>query len=73
MFDDDFEFRITKLKLEAGDVLVVKVDHILSEEQAQYLSDKVARIFGPQFKVLVIGKDVELSVLTMAEIEARTQ
>jgi hypothetical protein len=61
---DDLEFRIAKLELGSGDVLVVKTDR-----QPQH---EVFRGLVPtHVKVLYIPSDVDLAVLTRKEIEER--
>jgi hypothetical protein len=61
---NDWEFRIAKLDLQEGDVLVVKSD---MEPRHEVIADVVPS----GVKVLYIPNDLELSVLTRAEIEAR--
>jgi hypothetical protein len=62
---DDLELRIARLELEAGDVLVVKTDRKPNHDAIGYLVPAGVR-------VLYITSDVELSVLTKADIESRT-
>ena len=62
----DIEFQIARLELECGDVLVVKAPHPPS-------FDVMRHIVPPGVRVLYIPPDVELSVLTKADIEARAQ
>jgi hypothetical protein len=61
---DDLEFRIARLELEAGDILVVKTDR-------KHNHDVMRSLVPGGVRVLYIPSDVELSVLTKAEIESR--
>lgn len=64
---EDWEFRIAKLELASGDVLVVKT---ASDPGAH---EVLSRLVPPGVKVLYIPPDMELSVLTRAEIEERAR
>lgn len=68
---DDLEYRIAKLKLESGDILILKFDVVLTKEQAARIREDVKHI-APGTKALILDHHAELSVLTRAEIEART-
>lgn len=57
------EFTITKLDAKPGDTLVIRVDHTLTREIADRIRAAVEPNLPELVKVLVIGKDVELSVL----------
>lgn len=59
------EFQIAKLALEAGDILVIKGD------TAPHKCFDIGHILPPNVRVLYIPSDMELSVLTKAEIDAR--
>lgn len=61
---DDLELRIARLELEAGDVLVVKTD-------LKTAHDVLRDLVPAGVRVLYMPSDVELSVLTKAEIEER--
>ena len=72
----ELEYRIGKLELRPGDVVVVKVDRRhLTPEVAQRLHAAVRTALSDdeRNKVLILDAEVELSVLTKAEIEARTK
>lgn len=60
---DDREYQIARLSLEPGDILVVKTDRPKPGHWQDFLPHGV--------RVLFIPNDMELSVLTKAEIEAR--
>jgi len=65
-----FEFRIGRLDLRPGDVLVVKCSGVLSTEMA----GRVARIMRerlPTTPIIIIDRQIDLAVLTKEEIEAR--
>jgi hypothetical protein len=66
------EYRIAKLDVGSGDVLVAKFDDLISMETRRKATDDLRRFVPPGSRVLVIGKDIELSVLTAAEIAERT-
>jgi carbamoylphosphate synthase small subunit len=61
---EDWEFRIAKLQLEEGDILVVKTD-------CPVRHDVLEHIIPRGVKILYVPNDLELSVLTKAEIEAK--
>jgi len=61
---ENWEFRIAKLELEEGDVLIVKGD-------GQVRLDVLAAVLPRGVKILQVPTSLELSVLTKAEIEAR--
>ena len=62
---EDWQYRIAKLHLEEGDILVIKSDRAPQYDWWMPLNMKGVRI-------LYIPTDVDLSVLTRAEIEAKT-
>lgn len=65
------EFEIAKLRLQAGDVLVVRMAPI-THETADAVRESLRPILPAGIKVLIIDNNTELSVLTQAEIEARS-
>ncbi len=58
-----WKFRIARLELEHGDIVVVKSN--------RKPNGSFVELMPPGVKVLFIPEDVELSVMTKAEIEAR--
>jgi hypothetical protein len=62
---------IGNLRLNAGDVLVIKTDRITSADVDKRIRDQVTPLLPQGCKVLVINPGVELSVLTKGEIEAK--
>lgn len=66
---DDLEYRIARLVLRPGDMLVIKIPHALSREQLEQLRVDVERVIG-KVPCLILNHDVDLAVLTSAEIAA---
>ena len=68
---DALDYRIAKLALAAGDILVVRVPRQLSAaQQASVLAD-VKKVLPSGVNAMVIEDGYDLSVLTRADIEAR--
>jgi hypothetical protein len=65
------EFDIAKLRLQAGDVLVVRMKPI-PHDIAERVRESLTPVLPPGIKVLIIDHDTELSVLTQAEIDERS-
>jgi hypothetical protein len=63
---------IGKLDLAPGDILVVKVDRMIPSETADRIAAHVKPKLPDGVQVLVIDPAIELSVLTRAEIDAKT-
>lgn len=63
---------IARLELERGDVLVVKAEHP-NPQRSGIIHEMLSRIVPPGIRILQITPDVELSVLTKAEIDERAQ
>jgi hypothetical protein len=68
---DDIEYRIAKLSLSPGDVLVVAVDRPLDRQTAERMRDHFRSIAPEINRILMVDPSIELSVLTKAEIDAR--
>ena len=66
MSEKDLAFSIAKLELEPGDVLVVK-----GPRPPRH--DAMCRIVPAGVRILYIPPEVELSVLTKKEIDARAE
>lgn len=66
----DLEFQIAKLQLAPGDILVAKFGQGLTFEAAQAVREQFCGAV-PGHRVLIIDCDLDLSVLTRAEIESR--
>lgn len=65
---EDVEYRIAKLELQAGDILVVKVlkpNPPIS--QLQQLADSLKKMVGNTVRVLVIDGQTEVTVVTSSE------
>jgi hypothetical protein len=67
---ENLEFRIAKLSLNPSDVLVIKVDHVISVEMAQRIKKAVLDSIDHR-RIIVLDSQTELAVLTSSEIEAR--
>ena len=65
------EFDIAKLHLGPDDILVCRAKGTLSPQVASAIRDQLLNV-APKQKVMVIDSNLELSILTRAEIEART-
>jgi hypothetical protein len=63
---------IAKLSLGAGDVLVVTVPDLGKPEMLEPLARAIRNSLPDGAKYLILYDHVDLSVLTRAEIEART-
>ncbi len=66
----DIEFKIARLELRPGDVLVVRTKQRLSRAQIDRLADLIKPAIGSH-RCLILDSDTDLAVLTPAEIEAR--
>jgi sarcosine oxidase gamma subunit len=66
----DIDFK--RLRLTPGDILVVRTDRCPSPEEAAALSDQVSACLGAaghgSTKVLVLGPDMSLEVITKTEM-----
>ena len=69
--DRDLEFRIAKLQLAPGDVLVVKSNKRVTPEAIENAKRLMVHVLPPEVRWMFIDPEIELSVLTRAEIEAR--
>ena len=70
---DDLEYRVGKLSLAPGDVLVAKVDTVLSLAQHDYIRQNLSASLPEGVTALVLDSRMDLSVLTKADIDARTE
>lgn len=64
-------YEIAKLRMEPGDVLVIKVHAVLTADVAKKIRDQIANQIPGKAPVILIDKNVDLSLLTRAEIEQR--
>lgn len=71
MTEFDFEYRVGKLALNPGDMLVVKVDTYLTLDMAAQAKRHFERAV-PGTNVIIIERGVDLSVLTAAELAQRS-
>ncbi|MCK1536835.1 MULTISPECIES: hypothetical protein [unclassified Bradyrhizobium] len=68
----DLQLRIAKLALAPDDVLVVKIDRIVSAEAFHRIGKHVRSQLGDaDRKILVIDSQIDLSVITREEILRR--
>lgn len=68
---DDIEFKIARLDLRPGDILVIRCKQHLPMETIA----RMRAAFLPvtkDHKIMVLDGDMDLAVLTAAEIEARS-
>lgn len=65
------EMQIAKLHLELDDVLVVRTDRHVTMEMADRIRHHLLTILPEGARVLIVNPDIELSVLTRSEIDAR--
>ena len=63
---EDVEYRIGKLSVATGDVLVVKVDTNLTQDMAERIKAHVGANLPAGVKVMAVGRDIDLSVLSAA-------
>lgn len=68
---DDLAYRIGKIDLRNGDILVVKINQPVPDHIREMLHDQMSSVVEGH-KVLILDRSIDLAVLTRAEIEART-
>ena len=68
---DDLEFRIAKLEVKPGDVLVFKFASEFNAEIANHFQKVAENTLPEGSKWLFLGHDCDLSVLTFDEIHSR--
>ena len=68
---NDSEYKIARMDLRPGDVLVVRCNYMLSGTMAGVIQSHIGDA-APGHKVIVLDRDTELSVLTAAEVESPT-
>jgi hypothetical protein len=68
--NNDLEYKIARMDLRPGDILVVKSQHTLSYETVVRIQSDFERV-APGHKIMVVDKSLDLSILTAAEIEKR--
>ena len=67
--DVRFRGELHKVRLSKDDVLILKVDGVISHETASRLHDEVKRRF-PNNEILVMGRDLSLEVHAARPIAA---
>jgi hypothetical protein len=68
---DDIEFKIARLDLRPGDILVVKCETKVTPEMARRMQEVITQVARGN-RALILEKGTDLSILTAAEIEARS-
>lgn len=64
-------FEIAALRLQEGDVLVVKTDRPVTPDTAERIRKHLSGVLPKGVSTLVINPDIQLSVLSRSEIEAK--
>lgn len=68
----DFEYKIAKLELSLGDIVVIKFSESISDHTVKMFSTEANRVlaaFGA--RAMIIGPGVDIQILTAAEIASR--
>lgn len=63
------QVEISKLSLEPGDVVVIRVDHELEDSEMSYLNKMMTEIF-PSNRGVVLGKGASLEVVKQENPDA---
>ncbi len=69
----DLEYRIARLQLKQGDILVFKFNRTLEAGENSIIRDSLMHLIPDGVRILVIDDQVDLSVLTADEIATRTK
>lgn len=69
----DIEYRIAKLVLKAGDVLVAKYDGFVSHEMLKRAMAELRGGAPDGVKIIMVDKQIDISVLTFEEIQSRVR
>lgn len=69
----DLEFRIAKLKVKPGDMLVAKIADRVSDDVWKRLQGMFKGVLPEGVRVLVLDQGLDLAVLTFDEIERRSK
>lgn len=67
----DLDFEVKRLRLQPGDVLVMKAGCRLTDEMCDRLRKAAEDLMPPGVKMMVIDRGLSLSVLTAEEIAAK--
>lgn len=65
------QVEIAKLELKPEDVLVIKTDRVVSNVIADRIRNHIKPLLPRGVQVMIINPDIELSVLTRSEIDAK--
>ena len=63
-------FQIAKLDLAPGDILVVRSTHPITQAACERVLELVSKVVGNEQRVLILGHDIDLAVLTRPALEA---
>jgi hypothetical protein len=69
---DGLDLKIQHLDLKEGDVLVVSAKQPLPERVSEFLRARLSAV-APGHRIMVLDGGLQLSVLTAAQIKARTE
>lgn len=64
---DDVEFKIAKLDLGEGDILVMRTKVAVTSVIAAQIKAQTERILGGKNKVMVVPPDIDLSVISKSD------
>jgi hypothetical protein len=67
--DQLLQYRIAKLELRPGDILVLKVLRHVSAEEAARIAERFQQFVGIQCRVVVIDEVIDLSVVRREEAQ----
>lgn len=68
---DILEYRVGRLELHRGDVLVVKLERDSSMEEINRIAQMFGGFIGPSCRLLIIPPGIDLTIMTREEIDAR--
>ena len=75
--DDDLFYRIGKIALEPGEILVLKTKEHLSEQQLKYLRETLTDVFTrakcPEQPVMILQGDLDLIVIDPRDFGRKTK
>lgn len=65
------ELQLARLSPRHGDILIAKLDGLMTGEAHRRLMENIAPHLPPGVRLLIIDKSVELSIMTREQIEQR--
>lgn len=72
MSDEILGYSIGRLSIQPGDILVVKYQGRVRAETASFIKERCQACMG-DIPVMVIGDDIDIAILTKAEINGRIE